>query len=465
MLRYRRARRTRRSRGRRVQRHAAGPTAIRSCPGIPGEANRSDPQSRVSSRSQGAPSRRAPESQRRRSGALGRRSPVRDARPDPRRSRGLRESFMRVDSLENAGADQVGWHRPRDRAQAPTEVTSVLPELWDSESGVGDDVHEVRLQPEGCRRAEVQGHDAHDERAAGGSASAAHRRTPAHRLPGRPAGAPAPGVKPQLKGTMLGVAPPSPGGFAPPGPGCRSHHRRPRRFPARRHPPVRPGTRTSTRSAERWSQIPRRWLAISLPRQPTVPPAQRPASARPLPVSVRHRWSTAGGPPPPIGAPPMGGPGGPGFGQHPGGPHAGGPPAGGPQAGGPGGFGPPPGGPHAGGFGPPPGGPQAGGPGGFGPPQVVHMQVVHRPAASVRHQVVHRQVVRTQAVHMPAVHMARLAPTVLHRRAPQAFSRAVTQRSAPGGGSRSRDRSRSLRSSAALPREPTAPSATCETRS
>lgn len=44
------------------------------------------------------------------------------------------------------------------------EVTRVLSELWDTECRRGNDLRQMRLQPEGGRRAEIQGHDAHDER-------------------------------------------------------------------------------------------------------------------------------------------------------------------------------------------------------------------------------------------------------------------------------------------------------------
>ncbi len=69
-----------------------------------------------------------------------------------------------ADLLEIVGSGVVGCvacSRPR----AGTEVTSgFLSELWDAEPRHGEYVQQVRFQAQGRHRAEVQGHDADDER-------------------------------------------------------------------------------------------------------------------------------------------------------------------------------------------------------------------------------------------------------------------------------------------------------------
>ncbi len=73
------------------------------------------------------------------------------------------------------------------RVTAPVpEVVRVLSELRDAERRVGVHMREVRLQPQGCRRAQIQGHDAH-EPDAHARRCAADGRAPRTARPGRPA--------------------------------------------------------------------------------------------------------------------------------------------------------------------------------------------------------------------------------------------------------------------------------------
>ena len=110
--------------------------------------------------------------------------------------------------------------------------SSVLSELWDAKSGNGAGLRQVQLQPEGGRRAEIQGDDADDEsarrqtpRAAGAAQCSAPPAgigaPPSARLregrprPLRAGGRASPPSK--LKGTMVGVAPPMPPVMGKPG--------------------------------------------------------------------------------------------------------------------------------------------------------------------------------------------------------------------------------------------------------
>lgn len=187
-----------------------------------------------------------------------------------------------------------------------------------------------------------------------------------------PPGAPAPGAgsagRPMLKGTMLGVAPPSLGAHAPP-PGMA-----PAAAPPMGAPPAAPPGAFGAPPAAAPAPAPPPAAAPAGPPPGGVNPLGGTIVADPAGVGFNPYGQGQGAYGSPPGSPPGGAPGGfgppPGFGQPPapGGygapdPNAGGfppPGAGGygqPQGGG--GFGPPPGQP---GYGPPPGG------GGFGPP-------------------------------------------------------------------------------------------------